>query len=146
MSAMDLDTCRSLCSHLCGQKHCLVVGGTVLPLCQRCLGLYSAMLITGTALLGSGAWRRGYPPGGKVILHAALLLAAMAGGLHWIDAGPAWRVLCGFWTGHVAAAWLLGGGAVLFGLSRPGPRPAWQEVAGWAAPAVYAAVALCLTV
>jgi hypothetical protein len=38
-----------------------------------------------------------------------ILLAAMLGGIHVIDFGQSWRLLCGLWTGHVVVLWLVGG-------------------------------------
>jgi uncharacterized membrane protein len=31
---------RTLFSYVCGQQHCWVLGGQMLPFCQRCTGLY----------------------------------------------------------------------------------------------------------
>ena len=100
-------------SHMCGQGRCFVVEGLPLPLCQRCLGLY---LGAGLALLWLAAtrpWRRGFPPLPVLALHAAALLMALAGGLHWLDLGPRWRFLCGLLTGYVLAHWFVLGALAL---------------------------------
>jgi hypothetical protein len=116
-------------SAVCGQGGCLVVDGVPLPVCQRCLGLYIGALLTALWLLVSGLWRRGLPGRGAVAVEAAALATAMLGGLHVLDFGPIWRVLCGLWTGHVVIVWLVGGAAELRALSRPqgAHLPAWPN-------------------
>jgi len=108
-----MDTFTSIFSLVCGQGRAFVVDGAALPVCQRCFGLYAGALVTGLWLLVSGVGRRGLPHTREALAQAAMLLAAMAGGLHWIDAGPTWRLLCGLWTGHVAMVWLVAGAAHL---------------------------------
>lgn len=93
-------------AHLCGQGRCFVIDGEPLPVCQRCLGLYAGASVAAVWLAAPGALRVGPPGRPVVLLHSLMLLVAMAGGLHWIDAGPRWRLLCGLWTGHVAVLWL----------------------------------------
>lgn len=110
---MTVQTLQTLFSHICGQGRCFLVDGAPLPVCQRCMGLYAAAAITGACLLATGTWRRGLPSRGVMLMHASMLLAAMLGGLHTIDAGSAWRLICGLWTGHVAITWLLNGSAIL---------------------------------
>jgi hypothetical protein len=95
--------------YLCSQSRCFWIDQTALPVCQRCLGLYTGFALTVVWLALSGIWRRGLAPRGVLALHFVLLLTAMAGGLHWIDPGPRWRLACGLWTGHVAALWIIGG-------------------------------------
>ena len=51
------------------------------------------------------------------LVHAAMLLTALAGGVHLIDPGPAWRFLCGLWAGHVMVMWLAGAATHLRGLT-----------------------------
>lgn len=93
-------------AHLCGQGRCFVIDGEPLPVCQRCLGLYAGASVAAIWLAATGALRVSLPGRPVVLLHSLMLLVAMAGGLHWIDAGPRWRLLCGLWTGHVAVLWL----------------------------------------
>ncbi len=104
-----MDFITSVYANVCGQGRCLMVDGLALPVCQRCLGLYVGAALTGVWMLGSGMWRRGLPKQRVFPLQAGVLLAAMLGGTHVIDLGPAWRVLCGLWTGHVVVLWLVGG-------------------------------------
>jgi hypothetical protein len=127
--------------HLCSQSRCFAIGQTPLPVCQRCLGLYCGFALTVGWLLLSGVWRRGLAPNRVLALHVGVLLVAMAGGLHWIDPGPRWRLACGLATGHVAALWIIGGTVEQIRLGwldprhdRP-PRPA-----GWTRSSTLLAV------
>jgi len=133
-------------SHLCGQGRCFLVEGVPLPVCQRCLGLYAAAAVTGGYLIASGAWRRGYPVRRAIVVHCLILLAAMLGGLHLIDFGPMWRLVCGLWTGHVAMIWLLGGARSLQVSLWPPGRPTEArdkraQPAGWLAAVLYGVAA-----
>ncbi|MBM4017967.1 MAG: DUF2085 domain-containing protein [Planctomycetes bacterium] len=142
-----MDALTSIFSHVCGQGRPFVLDGAPLPVCQRCLGLYGGAALTAAWLLASGLWRRALPDRSVALAQIAMLLAAMAGGLSLADLGPAWRLLCGLWTGHVALAWLWGGANHLLALSRPGPfvDPPWPRglrAGALAAGPALAAVAL----
>ena len=104
-----METLTETLQYVCSQSRCFWIDESPLPVCQRCLGLYAGFALTVAWLGLSGIWRRGLAPNGVLALHVGVLLAAMAGGLHWIDLGPRWRLACGLWTGHVAALWIIGG-------------------------------------
>ncbi len=145
---MELVT--ALFGHLCGQARCFVADGVVLPVCQRCTGLYVGALLTGMWLLVGGAWRRGLPDLGVVCVHAGALIVALLGGLHVFDFGPAWRLMCGLWTGHVAMTWLVTGATQVRAWTRAASADevAWsgrQTMAAWLAIAAPVAVAAALT-
>jgi len=136
------DAMNAVFSHLCGRGRVFVLDGAALPVCQRCLGLYAGAALTAAWLAVTGLRRRGLPHLEGVLVQSAALLAAMVGGLHWIDLGPAWRLACGLWTGHVALAWLVGGANHLGHLARGLPDAAWprgKRVQVVLAPAVLAA-------
>ena len=137
-------------SYICGQGRPFVLDGEALPVCQRCLGLYAGAALTGLWLVASGAWRRALPERSVAYAHIAMLLAAMAGGVHWLDAGPTWRLVCGLWTGHVAMLWLVGGAGHLLRLAgrKPFEDPPWPRGSPWrplAAGPVLAIVAFAFT-
>jgi hypothetical protein len=104
-----METLTESLHYLCSQSRCFTLDESPLPVCQRCLGLYAGFALTVAWLAASGVWRRGLASNGLLALHVGVLLLAMAGGLHWIDLGPQWRLACGLGTGHVAALWIIGG-------------------------------------
>lgn len=77
-------------------------------------------------MVATGLWRRGLPGREVVLLHIVVLLTAMIGGLHLIDLGPRWRMLCGLWTGHVALLWLVGGASAIYYFPRK-PKSTWHR-------------------
>jgi len=122
------DALTAIFSHVCGQGRAFGLGGQALPVCERCLGLYTGAALTAAWLVATGLRRRGLPHLEGAMVQSAALLAAMAGGLHWADAGPAWRLACGLWTGHVAILWLVGGANHLLGLAgRASPLDLWPQ-------------------
>ena len=124
-----MDSVSEFFSYLCGQARCFVAEGRALPVCQRCLGLYTAALLTGMWLAASGIWRRGLPARRVFLGHVVMLVAAILGGLKVVDLGATWRVLCGLWTGHVALLWLVGGVVHLRSLRscEHGPQYGWRR-------------------
>jgi len=124
-----VDSVSEFFSYICGQARCFVAEGRALPVCQRCLGLYTAALLTGMWLAASGIWRRGLPARRVFLSHVVMLVAAILGGLKVVDLGATWRVLCGLWTGHVALLWLVGGVVHLRSLRscEHGPRYGWRR-------------------
>ncbi len=133
-------------NYLCSQSRCFWIDQSPLPVCQRCLGLYTGFGLTVVWLALSGIWRRGLAPNAVLALHVGVLLTAMAGGLHWIDFGPRWRLACGLWTGHVAALWILGGmmetraGVFFRNAARRAFRRGYPGPSSWHRPAIAQAV------
>jgi uncharacterized membrane protein len=101
-----MDLLTQLLGYLCGRGRCFVVDGMALPVCQRCLGLYVAAAVTAEWVLVARLWRRGLPPPAVLAGHLLLLAGAILGGVHVLDSGSLWRVICGAATGHVAMLWL----------------------------------------
>ncbi len=132
-------------AHVCGQGRCFVADGAPLPVCQRCFGLYLGVAVTGVWLAVSGVWRRGLPSWSVFVVNVVMLLVAMVAGLRVIDGAAAWRVMCGAWTGHVAALWLVGAAVHLRRLRKAAPQLPWRrrdKVQALAAAPVLAALAL----
>jgi len=113
-----METLTDIFSHLCGQGRCFIVDGAILPVCQRCLGLYVGAVLTVIWLLASGIWRRGLPSWSVFLTNVGVLLAGILGGLGVIDTGATWRLTCGLWTGHVVMLWLIGGTVHLYATSK----------------------------
>jgi uncharacterized membrane protein len=142
-----MDLLTHIFGHLCGQSRCLVIDGTSLPVCQRCTGLYIGALLTAAWLLTTQIRRRGVPPASVAWGYGAALIAALFGGIHVLDFGPRWRLLCGLWTGHVVLVWLFTGATQLWAWSRGRSSESlvWtrrETLAAWVALAALAAVAL----
>jgi uncharacterized membrane protein len=127
---MSAEMITELFSHICGQSRSFVADGMLLPVDQRCLGLYVGAFLTAVWLASTGIWRHGLPGRGVVVLHVALLVLAILGGRHVIDPGPLWRFVCGLWTGHVVLLWLIGSAVDFTYLSRPTGQaePEWRAV------------------
>jgi uncharacterized membrane protein len=141
-----METITYLFSYVCGQVRSFYVDGIALPVDQRCLGLYLGAFLTALWLAGSGVWRRGLPGPGVLLVHIALLGAALLGGLHVIDPGPQWRLLFGLWTGHVVIFWLVGASMQLCSRGRSDPRlplpwGASDRLQALVAPAALAGIA-----
>ena len=128
---MNVDTLSWLFSHVCGQARCFVVDGAALPVCQRCLGLYAGASLTAGWLVVCRLWRAGLPPRSVIAVNSVMLIAALLGGIHAIDIGPVWRLMCGLWTGHVVMLWLVCGAGELRRLARPAAASAttWGRMA-----------------
>ena len=101
-----MNTIAYIFSFLCNQdtSRSYVIGGQLLPFCQRCTGLYVGMGIGFVYLLLSGQYKKGFPPANVLYANIASLLVMPVFGFHFLDPGPAWR----FWTG------LIFGNAVAF--------------------------------
>ena len=86
-------------SFLCSQdaSRSFAIAGHLLPVCQRCAGLYLGMGVTFVYLLLKRDYRRDLPPRSIVYVNVACLLAMPIFGFHLLDPGPAWRL----WSGLV---------------------------------------------
>ncbi len=112
----------SLFQFLCHQDpaRSFEVAGHLLPLCQRCTGLYLGLGLAFVIQLISGSYRQGLAHKGILYTHVACLLIMPAFGFHLLDPGPDWRL----WTGLIygnAIAYLLLPATVM--LCRPDKAP-----------------------
>jgi len=82
-------------SHVCGQAHCWAPGGVVMPVCERCLGLYLGALWS----LGLILTLRAAPSRALVWLHGMAMLAMPPFGYHFVPHGPIVRTVTGFLFG-----------------------------------------------
>ncbi len=107
-------------SLVCGQnpEHTWDLGQGLLPLCQRCAGLYVGGCV---CLALHWALRPRY--GARfVALHGLFLLIAAPFGLHWIPHGPVLRVLTGLLCGYGIATFLWRVPATAWGFTNAGAR------------------------
>jgi uncharacterized membrane protein len=97
---------RHVFGWVCGQNpaHTWTPGGELLPLCQRCTGVYAGALVAGLLHL---AWRP-VPTLGWRWLNGVFLLFMLPSGRYWIPQNPELRCSSGtlFGFGLVAFLWL----------------------------------------
>jgi uncharacterized membrane protein len=96
-------------SFLCNQdaSRSFVITDHLLPVCQRCTGVYMGMGISFIYLLLSRHYRKGLPPRSIAYVNIACLLAMPIFGFHLFDPGPAWRLWSGLIFGNALVSLLL---------------------------------------
>lgn len=96
-------------SFLCNQdaSRSFDITGHLLPVCQRCTGVYMGMGISFIYLLLGRHYRRGLPPRSIAYVNIACLLAMPIFGFHLLDPSPAWRLWSGLIYGNALASLLL---------------------------------------
>lgn len=115
-----MDWLYDLFSAFCGQgaDRCFVLSGRLLPICQRCLGLYCGLLI-GVALASVVFPRAAVVPGGTGKVFIGIAIACMfVMGFHFVDPGPITRFVSGYVYGY-ALIWLVHGIAKGWFFGRP---------------------------
>jgi uncharacterized membrane protein len=109
---------------LCGQDpaHIWAPGGVLLPLCQRCTGLYAGAGIAALLHL----WLRPKLSGRLLEVHGAFLLFMVPFGFHWLPQGPFLRAVTGvvFGFGVFTFLWLPISASIMAPTRWPVPRPA----------------------
>lgn len=139
-----MDLLTAVFGYLCGRGQCFLVDGAALPVCQRCLGLYVGAAVTAVWVVVARLWQRGLPPPAVLAGHVLVLAGAMLGGLHVVDSGPLWRLICGLATGHVLLLWLVAGSAHFWGAGRASPVPPRRWGRGQTVPALAAVILLAV--
>lgn len=104
MGALSFAGLDWLFSFVCGQgvAHSWAPGGTLLPCCQRCLGLYAGAFCA--FLLH--ALLRTRLSGRLLEVHGLFLLLMVPLGFHWVPQGPALRAESGMLFGAAIATFL----------------------------------------
>jgi uncharacterized membrane protein len=101
-----LPVLHHLFAAVCGQDpgHTWAPGGLLLPLCQRCTGLYVGAGIAALLHL----WLRPKLSGRFLEVHGAFLLFMAPFGFHWLPQGPCLRAVTGvvFGFGILTFLWL----------------------------------------
>jgi uncharacterized membrane protein len=109
---------------LCGQDpgHTWAPGGLLLPVCQRCTGLYVGAGIATVLHL----WLRPRLSGRFLVVHGAFLLFMAPFGFHWVPQGPCLRAVTGvvFGFGILTFLWLPVSASVLSATRFAATRPA----------------------
>ncbi len=109
---------------VCGQEpsHSWAPGGNLLPICQRCTGLYAGAAIAAALQL----ILRLQPRSAYLWFHGLLLLQMVPFGFHLVPQGPVLRTFSGqlFGLGVMAYLWLVPGSWLARGTGRK-PEP-WK--------------------
>jgi uncharacterized membrane protein len=95
-----------LFAFVCGQysDHTWAPGGIMLPVCQRCIGLYAGAAVA----MALHLWLRPRLSARFLEMHGAFLLLMVPFGFHWLPQGPVLRAITGvlFAFGVVTYLWL----------------------------------------
>ena len=110
-------------SHVCGQAaaHTWAPGGEALPVCQRCLGLYSGAVAALLLML----LVRPNPDHLLRWLFSLFLLQMVPFGFHWVEQGPLTRTVTGYLLGAGLSGllWYAARGAA----EVPGSHHRWRQ-------------------
>jgi len=102
-------------SLFCSQEasRSFTISGHLLPVCQRCAGLYMGMGITFVYLLLNRDFRRDLPPRSVVYVNVACLLAMPLFGFHLLDPGSSWRLWSGLVYGNAIVSLLVPAASII---------------------------------
>lgn len=106
---------RAIFSFLCHQNatRCFDIDGLLLPLCQRCTGVYVGMGISFIWLLANRYYKKGLPPRSIIYVNIVSLLIMPIFGFHLLDPGAAWRLWSGLIFGNAVAFLILPGSSLI---------------------------------
>ena len=110
-----MNTLSTLFSFLCHQNaaRSFDIDGLLLPLCQRCTGVYVGMGISFIWLLANRYYKKGLPPRSIIYVNIVSLLIMPIFGFHLLDPGPAWRLWSGLIFGNAVAFLILPGSSLI---------------------------------
>lgn len=102
-------------SFLCSQdaSRSFRIEGLLLPLCQRCTGVYVGMGISFIWLLANRYYKKGLPPRSVIYVNIASLVIMPVFGFHVLDPGPGWRLWSGLIFGNAVAFLMLPASSVI---------------------------------
>ncbi len=132
-----METLHLFFSHICGQHHCWTMAGFVLPMCQRCTGLYVGGLWAMICLLAF----RPRPTSRVLWAHGMMLLIMAPFGYHLIPHGAVVRVVTGLLFGFGLTYYLVLNPALQLALfNKPANAPRYFFALAALVPAVLLAV------
>lgn len=110
-----MNTLSTLFSFLCHQNaaRSFEIEGLLLPLCQRCTGVYVGMGISFIWLLANRYYKKGLPPRSIIYVNIVSLLIMPIFGFHLLDPGAAWRLWSGLIFGNAVAFLILPGSSLI---------------------------------
>jgi len=121
-------------SFLCSQdaSRSFTIAGHLMPLCQRCTGLYVGMGLSFIWLLLNRYHKKGLPPRSIVYVNILCLLAMPIFGFHLLDPGPVWRLWSGLIYGNALVCLLLPATSVICSEAKwVGPRAGTSTISFW---------------
>lgn len=103
-------------SFLCYQdpSRSFVIADNLLPLCQRCTGLYIGMGLSFLWLLLSHHYKKGLPSRSILYVNIVCLLLMPVFGFHILDPGPEWRLWSGLIYGNAIVYLLLPAALIIY--------------------------------
>ena len=106
---------NTMFSFLCHQNpaRSFCIDGRLLPLCQRCTGLYIGMGISFIWLLVNRYDKKGLPPRNIIYVNIASILVMGIFGYHLLDPGPNWRLWSGIIFGNAIVFLILPASSVI---------------------------------
>ena len=110
-----MNVLSTIFSFLCHQNpaRSFCIDGMLLPLCQRCTGLYVGIGISFIWLLINRYYKKGLPPRNIIYVNIASLVIMGVFGYHLLDPGPGWRLWSGLVFGNAVAFLILPGSSVI---------------------------------
>ena len=96
-------------SFLCNQdpSRSFTIAGHLMPVCQRCTGVYTGMGLTFLWLFVNHYHKKDLPSISIVYVNIICLLVMPIFGFHLLDPGPAWRLWSGLVYGNAIASLFL---------------------------------------
>ena len=105
----------TLFSFLCHQNpaRSFEIAGLLLPLCQRCTGVYMGIGISFIWLLANRYYDKALPPRSVIYVNISSLIIMVIFGFHILDPGPQWRLWSGLIFGNAVALLILPGSSLI---------------------------------
>ncbi len=110
-----MNALSTLFSFLCHQNaaRSFEIERLLLPLCQRCTGVYVGIAISFIWLLANRYYKKGLPPRSVIYVNIASLVIMAIFGFHLLDPGPGWRLWSGLIFGNAVAFLILPGSSLI---------------------------------
>ena len=107
-------------SFLCNQNpfRSFMIADHLMPLCQRCTGLYTGMGLSLLWFLVSCNYNKGLPPREIIYVNIICLLLMPVFGFHFLDPGPAWRLWSGLIYGNAIVSLFLPAAFIIYNKNR----------------------------
>ena len=110
-----MNTLSTLFSFLCHQNaaRSFEIEGLLLPLCQRCTGVYVGMGISFIWLLANRYYKKSLLPRSIIYVNIVSVAIMPIFGFHLLDPGPGWRLWSGLIFGNAVAFLILPGSSLI---------------------------------